>query len=133
MCTYSWPPTLPWIRLRMKSPHWCEALYRQSGDAIRPRFSGVNWLGEKNHGNCHDETTAPLPPSTIEWIAFFAWGFNYSASTLCTKATAIDPSPTADATRLTFPPRTSPTAKTPGRLVSSKYGGRAGDHFAFAR
>ena len=61
----------------------------------------------------------PLP-STIGWIAFFAWGFNYSASTLCTKATAIDPSPTADATRLTFPPRTSPTAKTPGRLVSSK-------------
>ena len=33
--------------------------------------------------------------------------------------------PTADATRLMLPPRTSPTAKTPGRLVSSKYGGRA--------
>jgi|ERR1700686_2020861 len=55
-----------------------------------------------------------------KWIVFFAGGFNYSASTRCTKATAIDPSPTADATRLTFPPRTSPTAKTPGRLVSSK-------------
>src|ERR1700740_1120055 len=37
---------------------------------------------------------------------------------------AIDPSPTADATRLMLPPRTSPTANTPGRLVSSKYGGR---------
>src|SRR5438094_9983514 len=38
---------------------------------------------------------------------------------------AIDPSPTADATRLMMPPRTSPTAKTSGKLVSSKYGGRA--------
>jgi hypothetical protein len=33
---------------------------------------------------------------------------------------ATDPSPTADATRLILPPRTSPTAKTPGKLVSSK-------------
>ena len=35
---------------------------------------------------------------------------------------AIDPSPTAEATRFTLPARTSPTAKTQGRLVSSKYG-----------
>jgi len=39
-----------------------------------------------------------------------------------TKAMAIDPSPTADATRLMLPPRTSPTANTPGRLVSRRYG-----------
>ena len=45
-------------------------------------------------------------------------------STWWTNETAIDPSPTADATRLTLPPRTSPTAKTPGRLVSSRCGGR---------
>ncbi len=32
---------------------------------------------------------------------------------------AIAPSPTAEATRFTFPDRTSPTANTPGRLVSS--------------
>ncbi|MGA8810815.1 MAG: winged helix-turn-helix transcriptional regulator [Thermoanaerobaculia bacterium] len=38
----------------------------------------------------------------------------YSCSTLCTNETAIDPSPTADATRLMLPLRTSPTAKTPG-------------------
>jgi len=37
-----------------------------------------------------------------------------------TNEIAIDPSPTAEATRLTLPPRTSPAAKTPGRLVSSK-------------
>src|ERR1700688_4702281 len=38
---------------------------------------------------------------------------------------AIEPSPTAAATRFTLPERTSPTAKTPGRLVSSICGGRA--------
>ena len=54
-----------------------------------------------------------------------------SASTLCPTDqrscsarwmswTQIDPSPTADATRLTLPERASPTAKTPGMLVSSK-------------
>lgn len=32
--------------------------------------------------------------------------------------------PTAEATRLTEPQRTSPAAKTPGRLVSSRNGGR---------
>ena len=32
-----------------------------------------------------------------------------------------------------LPPRTSPTAKTPGRLVSSRYGGRASGHPAAAR
>src|SRR5580658_5081621 len=34
------------------------------------------------------------------------------------------PSPTADATRFTLPARTSPTANTPGRLVSSIWGER---------
>jgi hypothetical protein len=41
-----------------------------------------------------------------------------AASRWCTSRTAIDPSPTADATRLTDPEWTSPTAKIPGRLVS---------------
>src|SRR4051795_5113988 len=36
---------------------------------------------------------------------------------------AIEPSPTADATRFTDPCRTSPTAYTPGRLVSRRNGG----------
>ena len=35
-----------------------------------------------------------------------------------TKLIAIEPSPTADATRFTEPARASPAAKTPGRLVS---------------
>src|SRR5437899_12713986 len=46
--------------------------------------------------------------------------FKYS----CTNWTAIDPSPTAEATRLTEPERTSPAANTPGRLVSSRNGCR---------
>src|SRR5438105_1002486 len=50
----------------------------------------------------------------------------------CTKEIAIDPSPTAEATRLTLPLRTSPTAKTPGRLVSNKYGVRASGQCAAA-
>ncbi len=42
----------------------------------------------------------------------------------CTDRMLIPPSPTADATRLTEPSRTSPAANTPGMLVSSKRGGR---------
>src|SRR5215470_13483147 len=55
-----------------------------------------------------------------------AW--TYSASTRWTNEIAIDPSPTADATRLTLPHRTSPTANTPGRDVSSRYGERSRGH-----
>src|SRR5229473_630187 len=40
------------------------------------------------------------------------------------KLTAMAPSPTADAQRLTDPLRTSPAAKTPGRLVSRNNGVR---------
>src|SRR6266700_1577409 len=39
----------------------------------------------------------------------------YSCCTWCTAAIAIDPSPTADATRFKLPARTSPIANTPGR------------------
>src|SRR5437899_13010981 len=44
-----------------------------------------------------------------------------------TNWTAIAPSPTAEATRLTDPERTSPAANTPVRLVSSRNGGRRRD------
>src|SRR5262245_47475845 len=58
---------------------------------------------------------------------------NDSASTRCTNEIAIEPSPTADATRLTLPHRTSPTANTHGREVSSRYGERSSGHWAAAR
>src|SRR5215203_3934457 len=45
-----------------------------------------------------------------------------------TNCTAIEPSPTADATRLTDRWRTSPAAKMPGTLVSRKKGSRSRCH-----
>src|SRR5437016_9754482 len=48
----------------------------------------------------------------------------FSFNDSCTPAMAMLPSPTAAAQRFTEPERTSPTAKIPGRLVSSATGGR---------
>ena len=48
----------------------------------------------------------------------------YSARARWTFATAMPPSPTAAAQRLTEPERTSPAANTPGWLVSSGPGAR---------
>ena len=45
--------------------------------------------------------------------------FHETARAWCTEATTIEPSPTAEATRLIDPDRTSPTAKMPGQLVAS--------------
>src|SRR5260370_23277611 len=47
--------------------------------------------------------------------------------------THTEPSPTADATRFTLPDLTSPTAKMPGLLVSSRSGRRTSGHPAFWR
>lgn len=43
---------------------------------------------------------------------------------MCTSWLQIEPSPAAEATRLTLLARTSPAANTPGRLVSYRNGGR---------
>ena len=51
-------------------------------------------------------------------------GRHESLRYLCTSSTAIEPSPTAEATRLIDWSRTSPAAKTPGMLVSSANGSR---------
>ena len=48
--------------------------------------------------------------------------FNDAPSQKWAEFPAIAPSPTAEATRLTEPDRTSPAANTPGRLVSSRNG-----------
>src|ERR1700722_15456808 len=42
----------------------------------------------------------------------------------------MEPSPTAEATRLTLPDRASPTANTAGLLVSNMYGGRDKGQFS---
>jgi len=69
--------------------------------------------------------------SVIRWLSMMSgWlGHNVRLSHLslrysCTNWTAIAPSPTAEATRLTELDRTSPAANTPGRLVSSRNGCR---------
>src|SRR5437762_12135779 len=57
------------------------------------------------------------------------WRENYrSSSALWTRWMAMEPSPTADATRFTLLERTSPTANTPGRLVSIMSGRRLSGH-----
>src|SRR6202044_1059041 len=47
---------------------------------------------------------------------------------LWTDATAVAPSPIAKATRFGLPLRQSPTANTPGRLVSTEHGGLSSFH-----
>src|ERR1700749_4944936 len=69
-----------------------------------------------------DEITQPTPRCLL-----------YSLRNWWTNEIAIEPSPTAEATRLTLPPLTSPTANTPGKLVSSRCGGRARGQCAAAR
>src|SRR5437763_13481684 len=54
------------------------------------------------------------------WTCSGVHDFSFSDS--WTPAMAMLPSPTAAAQRLTEPERTSPTAKMPGRLVSSATG-----------
>ena len=73
-------------------------------------------------------TSTPLSqaPSGKIYTSFKYW---------CTKRTAMEPSPTLAATRFVEPERTSPAAKIPGTLVSSKYGSRLrfqeGGYFPF--
>ena len=53
-------------------------------------------------------------------LAYAAGALGHPARRWWTSRTAIEPSPTAEATRLIEPECTSPTAKMPGRLVSRK-------------
>src|SRR6478752_7349733 len=61
----------------------------------------------------------PSRPIDLHASRFSVVRFHKTASAWCTEATTIAPSPTAAATRLIDPDRTSPTAKTPAQLVTS--------------
>ena len=61
----------------------------------------------------------PSRPIDLHASRFGVARFHKTASAWCTEATTIAPSPTAEATRLIDPDRTSPTAKTPAQLVAS--------------
>src|SRR6267154_50693 len=69
--------------------------------------------GEVGAAFCHPP---PLPYSA---------GFAASPRKPCSAATTCAPSPIAPPTRLTDPERTSPTANTPGTVVSSGCAGRS--------
>ena len=97
--------------------HAAQAAQRCAADQVGsrkpPRGAGRAGLGPQPL--CRRSGVPTSWPS-----ACFAW-FRYS----WTNCTAIAPSPTAEATLLTEPDRTSPAAKTPGRLASSRNGGRS--------
>ena len=80
----------------------------------KPPKSGCSqdWLPHKSVHTSERCTQECVRHGSSSWAV-------YSASTLWTNWTAIEPSPTAEATRLTLSARISPTAKSPGRLVSS--------------
>src|ERR1700750_1482794 len=97
------------------------------------RFLVIRWLApHPRPGNSHRAKAEAIDTEVaadIEGAAEWCYGWCHSLSAVWTNEIAIEPSPTADATRFTFPARTSPTAKTPGRLVSSRCGERARGHF----
>src|SRR6478752_6725243 len=61
----------------------------------------------------------PSRPIDLHASRFGVARFHETLSAWCTEAITIEPSPTAEATRLIDPDRTSPTAKMPGQLVAS--------------
>src|SRR5438094_1841008 len=67
----------------------------------------------RSHENSLDQTLV---------YVLFTDALRRNARLMWTPATAMPPSPTAAAQRLTDPERTSPAAKIPGRLVSSAAG-----------
>src|SRR5207245_4708571 len=76
-----------------------------------------------------------LLPYSTDWHSCRP-GNTYSYRSLrssWTSMTAIDPSPTAEATRLAEPERTSPAANTPGWLVSSSNGGGRAVQYRYDR
>ena len=80
---------------------------------IRDRVRGVRRGGQAGRGARRADPQAGRSASDPRPLA------RDRARYACTPVTARAPSPTAAATRWTDPARTSPAAKTPGRLVSS--------------
>jgi hypothetical protein len=69
-------------------------------------------------------STAPVGHDALFACPLFADALRRDARLMWMPATAMPPSPTAAAQRLTDPERTSPAAKIPGRLVSRGAGRR---------
>src|SRR5215210_989219 len=74
---------------------------------------------------CHTESSIGVPGVRQRFSGRPTADRPASRSRAWTWPITTDPCPTAEATRLTAPACTSPTAKTPGRVVSKAIGGRS--------
>jgi hypothetical protein len=81
---------------------------------VHDRFLSAH-IGSNSHFVLLNDEPLPLPRTSRTLTSARCWWTNF---------TAIDPSPTAEDTRLIEPLRTSPAANTPGRFVSKGYGSR---------
>src|SRR5215212_943744 len=79
--------------------------------------------GPSEHHPVHKDLRRPAKTGPHDSVQVLAW-FRY----LWTICMAMEPSPTAEATRLTDPHLTSPAANTPGTLVSRSIGERSRGH-----
>src|SRR6185437_9624767 len=95
---------------------------RHLGGEHRPAIAGVVLPGRKPRiAFCPTAAAeASREPAHGDLLVLSVWVERYSL----TWRTALEPSPTADATRFIDPARTSPTAKTPGTDVSNGSGSR---------
>jgi hypothetical protein len=96
-----------WCQSGVNQPHICLILWLivSPCESTSGRYNPMQLTGE------------PLrPPHTRRSPALARYWW--------TNLTAMDPSPTAEATRLIEPLRASPAANTPGRLASKGYGSR---------
>jgi hypothetical protein len=105
-----------------------------AGDAASRGSKSFDWLGDNKSvlssivDVIHLRATAPALQASRECMLLPALpprlryqplaAASRSAKYLWTNWMAMEPAPTADATRVTDPWRTSPTANTPGTLVS---------------
>lgn len=106
-----WFPTYPQV-------YYTSGISGASGDCFQ--FGQSTLSATSCGGSASMESIGGSAPEPSTALLLLLGLLVYSAKTLCTNWTAIDPSPTAAATRFILPDRTSPTAKTPGKLVSSK-------------
>jgi hypothetical protein len=95
--------------------------------------SGGNRLQADVHaGRGRGSRSSSARPTRSAWCRCWTGGRIVpqasSAGRRCASWTVMLPAPTAEATRLSEPWRTSPPAKTPGRHVSSSIGGRSSGH-----
>ena len=105
---------------RSRQPH-------RSAAAGVPHLGGLAAAGAAHHGR---RTVGPAvdPDNQPAQLKPQASGGHPARRWSWTRRIAVEPSPTAAATRFTDPCRTSPTAKTPGRLDSRNIGMRLSGH-----